>query len=294
MRALVLSGGGTRGSWQAGVVRYLSEVTPGGFQFITGTSVGALIAAGLAMFPPAQLPEAAAFVESVWRERINEGMWRLRFPFGLPGLFRPSFGTREGMERLVRDLLDAERVRASGIRLRLPAVDLGSGALTVFDETTPDLAEAVLASSAFPIVFPPVERGGRLLLDGGVRDFAPLKSAIRAGADSIVVVMTENPERLSVVEPRRLRSAVAIAERTLRIVLNELVRNDVSHCSTINRLIDDGHLDTPPGGPRRIALQVVVPREPLGSGLDFSSAMLNAQVDRGYDDAKASLKAPIA
>lgn len=289
MRALVLSGGGTRGSWQAGVVRYLSEVTPDGFHFITGTSVGALVAAGLAMYPPSRFPEAAAFVESVWRDRIDESMWGLRFPLGLPGVFRPSFGTRAGMERLVRELLDTRQVQASGVRLRLPAVDLGSGDLIVFDETTADLPEAVLASSAFPVVFPPVEKDGRLLLDGGVRDFAPLKAAIEAGADSIVVVMTENPEQLSTKDPRKLRSALAIAERTLRIMLNELIRNDVHHCNVINRLIDDGRLAPSPGGPRRIDLRVVVPRVPLGSSLDFSPALLRAQIEQGYADAKAAL-----
>jgi NTE family protein len=290
VRALVLSGGGTRGSWQAGAVRYLSEAHPEGFHFITGSSVGGLVAAGLAMFPPEQVREGARFVEKIWHDDINASLWRLRFPLGLPGLFRRSFGRRDGMEALIRARLDPARVRASGIQLRLPTVDLCSGQLIVFDENSPDLVEGVLASSAFPVVFPPIQdRQGRLLTDGGVRDFAPLKAAIEAGADSITVLLTEDPKQLSQVPAKKLGSALQIAERTLRIVFHELMLNDIYHCSKLNALIDEGHLKLRSGGPRRIQLQVIVPSRPLGPGLDFSTALLHAQLQQGYDDARAAL-----
>jgi NTE family protein len=290
MQALVLSGGGTRGSWQAGAVRYLGEVQPSGFHFITGTSVGALIAAGLAMFPPERFSEAAHFVEHIWRDRIDPSMWRLRFPAGLPGLFRPSFGTRDAMEALVSEQLDPERVRTSGISLRLPAVDLCSGVMRTFDENTPDLIQAVLASSALPVLFPPVPTAdGALLADGGIRDFTPLKSAIAAGAERIIVLMTEDPGRFSQVSPRQLQSAWRVAERTLRILLHEVLINDIHLCQTLNSLIDRDILQQVPGGPRRIQLQIITPSRFLESGLSFDQAALRAQIEQGYEDARRAL-----
>ena len=199
-------------------------------------------------------------------------------------------GNRDGMEALVQGLLEPERVRRSGISLRLPAVDLCSGAMQTFDENTPDLVRAVLASSAPPVLFPPVpDVDGALLADGGIRDFTPLKAAIDAGAERIVVLMTEDPSQFSQVSPRELRSAWRVAERALRILLHEILLNDIHLCQTLNTLIDDGLLKKVPHGPRRVQLQIVTPSQSLGSGLSFDQEALRAQIDQGYEDARRAL-----
>ena len=136
-----------------------------------------------------------------------------------------------------------ERVRTSGISLRLPAVGPCSGVRRTFDENTPDLVQAVLASPALPVLFPPVPTAdGALQADGGIRDFTPLKSAIAAWAERIIVLMTEDPGRFSQFSPRQLQGAWRVAERTLRILLHEVLINDIHPCRTLNSLIDSGIL----------------------------------------------------
>jgi NTE family protein len=72
------------------------------------------------------------------------------------------------------------------------------------------LVEAVLASSAVPALFPPVEIGGEHFYDGGLVDSVPLGRAIRLGADVIYVLQVgrmESPLR----PPKRLYEAALIS-----------------------------------------------------------------------------------
>jgi predicted acylesterase/phospholipase RssA len=97
---------------------------------------------------------------------------------------------------LVQDpaVFDPARVARSGVRLRIAVVGLESGELRyvtergrlvdrtdrpVADAEPVDLADAVRASSAIPVVFPPVRLGEEHYVDGGVREVLPLEVAAR-------------------------------------------------------------------------------------------------------------------
>jgi NTE family protein len=97
---------------------------------------------------------------------------------------------------LVQDpaVFDPARVARSGVRLRIAVVGLESGELRYVTEDgrlvdrsdrpvegagPVDLADAVRASSAIPVVFPPVPLAGEHYVDGGVREVLPLEVAAR-------------------------------------------------------------------------------------------------------------------
>ena len=289
--ALVLSGGGTKGSWEAGVLLYLADQGHPGFQYISGSSVGAIITGGLSMFPPERFAEGARFVEMIWRKRIlkSSSVWRLRWPLGIPGLWRPSFGRNDPLDQLLKDTVDIERIRSSGIQLRISAVDLLTGTLKVYDETTDDIVRAILASAAFPIAFPPVVIGDRLEVDGAVRDFAPVKAAIKAGADDIIILLTENGNQLSTVTHRQMRNSFQITQRVLRIIFNEIIQNDIHHCEKINDFLARGLLEEATSGYRQIKLTIIQPSVPLGGPLVFKRGLIDRQIKQGYEDARRTL-----
>lgn len=71
--------------------------------------------------------------------------------------------------------------------LRIVAVDVDAGELVVFDRSSGvTLVEAVAASCAVPLVWPPVPIGGTTYVDGGIR--SPANADLVAGADSLVVL----------------------------------------------------------------------------------------------------------
>src|SRR6266568_722304 len=92
--------------------------------------------------------------------------------------------------------LEINKVKNSGIKLRLAMVSLESGKLRFVDEqgrftddnTQVNLVDAVMASASIPVIFPPVKLGSENFIDGGVRDILPIQAALDAGADHVYAI----------------------------------------------------------------------------------------------------------
>lgn len=74
-KALVLSGGGSKGAFQVGLLRYLLDKENVEYDIYTGISVGALNASMLATGP---LKETLPILEKVWLEEVkgNKSVWK--------------------------------------------------------------------------------------------------------------------------------------------------------------------------------------------------------------------------
>lgn len=286
--ALVLSGGGSRGSWEAGFLQYLGTIYPKGFGFISGTSVGSVNAVGLAMYPPALFPDATAYVHDIWTEKVTKtsDIWTMRQPLGIPALWNPSIGKNDALFKLLTDVVDIPAIKASGIILRLPAADLETGKL--FEYTIEDLDKhgilPVMASASFPVAFPPVEIGDEWLTDGGVIDMAPLGSAIKAGAEKILVLTTRSPDGVAYKSRKEMRSAITVSERIIDIMTQTVLEGDLKLCEFTNALVEVEHPLVE--GKRRVEVVVIGPSKPLGPSLNFSGDLMKQQMDLGYADAK--------
>jgi NTE family protein len=292
VNGLVVSGGGSRGAHAVGGLRYLAEagIVPEGFGFCSGTSVGAIICAGVAMYPRAEFREAAAYVEGSWKAhvRTSSDVWHLRQPFGLPALWSPSVGTDEPLRALLGRLVDPVRVATSDVQLRLSTVDLLTGSLKVYRnaDLTAHGVDPVRASASFPGVFPPVEIGGRWETDGGARDVAPLGEAIKAGCSRIVVFLTQDPNGVPEVDRSKLRTTLQVALRFIHITVNEIIANDVRACQRVNTMVERGW--TSEACPyKRVHLDVIYPRRPLGDPLEFDGTRIAREIEQGYDDTRA-------
>ena len=102
----------------------------------------------------------------------------------VPARPSPALPNRHGAAFLRRHLGDRQLEHAP-TRLALVATDLATGeAVPLLRGNT---ARAVLASSAFPGVYPPVELDGRMLIDGGVVADVLSRAARAAFADVLVV-----------------------------------------------------------------------------------------------------------
>ena len=189
-RALVLAGGGAKGSYQVGVWKALAEL---GWKpdIITGTSVGCL--------------NGALFVLDGYE--VARDMWltiRTKDVVRLPGENRPGplaaflqevirgGGLNvEPLEAIVDTLLDEDAMRRAPIRYGLVTVQqLPLKALELTLEEIPHgmLAEYMLASAACFPAFRPREIEGRSFIDGGYRDNMPCGLAQRMGAEEALCV----------------------------------------------------------------------------------------------------------
>lgn len=274
MRAAVFAGGGALGALEVGAFNRMVEVDHRPIGIYTGTSVGALNAAYLAMEENERT--AAAGLETLWRSIETADVHKRIWPLGmLTGLWRPHLRNARPLHDLVRLRLNQPAIRRSGKMLRVTAVNLNTGALRVFGETSLNLMSGILASSAFPLVFQPVVIDGVPYTDGGVRELAPLKSAITAGATEIDVFLSGARSAPVAAAPGNV---IDMAKTMLPIMLDEMLNNDLRVCEHVNETIAMG-IET---SKRPINIRVFEPRldEPFDP-LDFSPHRIATMLEIG-------------
>lgn len=201
-RALVLGGGGLTGvAWEIGLLHGLAEhgIDLGDADTIIGTSAGSVVGAQLAAGAPLPESYAAQLVESgeiaaklgpkVALGFVVASAWpgdrRLgRAWLGRAALRASTVAEAERRAVIARRLPDE---RWPDRRLLVTAVDARSGVDVAFDaQSGVPLVDAVAASCAVPLVWPPMTVGGRRYVDGGVR--SPANVDLAAGHGRVVVV----------------------------------------------------------------------------------------------------------
>jgi NTE family protein len=309
--ALVLGGGGSNGDWETGVLLYFSEnlqrVAPEGFFLYSGTSVGAVLTTYLAMFPPTDFRIAVKRVIALWRDRVvgthsiweyrkaEDVPWYLRWLFLLlpdkvrkyiPGLFHSSLGDNAKLKKLFQEEYRFEKIRSSGSKLRVGAIDLILGERHIWTELDVD-ASAVAASSSIPGLFPTENRPGLVLTDDGIREVIPIKAAIEAGAEVIYAISTRDPFKAPPCDSSKLGTVLGVLQRSVDLLYQEVLEGDIKLCLLHNDMIDAGNGRQ---GKRKLELHVIYPRRPLGDSIDFSMNKFEKQHQQGYADADAYFK----
>jgi NTE family protein len=283
-RALVLSGGGSKGAFEVGVLQRLMGDEQIDYDLLCGTSVGAINAAYVAQTPLGQPREAATKLRALWDTVTTDKVRRNWFPLReLSAFFKTSVYDSQPLHDWIRSGLDVAAVRASGRRLRVVSVSFGTGETFVADEQTPDLAEWVIASSAFPVMFTPAWIGGDLWTDGGLRSVTPLGEAIRAGADDIDVVLSSDPFADSRFDVNHAHAIPQLLLRSIDIMSGEVSRADLR----IAGLKNDLSQLRPQY--RKVKIRLFEPREPLPfDSLDFDPANLQKMIAAGYAQSATS------
>lgn len=238
--AFVLSGGGSYGAMQVGMLRAL---TAGGIRpdFIVGASVGALNGAWFAASPDAHGVDG---LNRLWRELETHEVfpivrgrlkpWRLGlhnhvFPLHPWSLLLGALGRRDHLvpngafQAFLREQLPLARLEAGAVPLHAVATDVLTGQMVVFSEG--EALPAVLASSALPGVFPPVGVSGRRLVDGGVANNTPVDYAVELGATEIYVLPAGIGRDLSTPP----RTALGVGAHSLGLLIEQRLIGAVHH-----------------------------------------------------------------
>jgi NTE family protein len=196
-RAVVLGGGGTKGSYQIGVWRALMEMGLD-FHIVTGTSIGALNGAFLVQ---GDYEAAVELWENISYDRVFAGRYvaeldTLETRFTVVGGYLREIIQGGGMdttplEEMVGEYMDEERLRASPVQFGLVTVEYPAlRHVEVLKDEIPQgrMAEYLLASSACFPIFKPRQIDELRYIDGGYRDNLPVELAIRCGAEEVVAV----------------------------------------------------------------------------------------------------------
>ena len=277
---LVLSGGGARGAYEAGVLYYLFVEAPEElrervrFDILSGTSIGALHATALG----AGLHDAEHHIQhivDVWKSLSVEQVLSLHIQ-DLLSLSRWVLGRSkqqsifpaEPIEALLGNMVDWDQLHLNLNAGRFEAITVSctqvvTGKTVVFYETRdgrtrpfsrdphvcPVYARLGLAhaqaSAAIPFVFPPVSIDGVEYVDGGIRQNTPLSPALRLGSSKLLVVGMGHEKHLSESEEelgtsRMLTSPVFLLAKVVNALMLDRVDYDLIRLDHFNRLLTQG------------------------------------------------------
>jgi NTE family protein len=245
-KALVLSGGGTKGIFQVGALEYILKERKESFRIVCGVSSGALnammVAQGLDYFEKLKklwirqtetnleiIQERLTLASKVINAVLPGGILyhRLGEINGIQDNKRLLEAIEENSKNLHKNLLK------TGTYLRIGVVSLQSGRYYALDPTDPSLApytaDIILASTAIPIAFSPGEfphDGSKQWIDGGVNQVTPIEDAIEVAETrgiplSEVVVVCSAPLET---EPtsREFKGLIDIGLRVEHILANQI------------------------------------------------------------------------
>ena len=182
---LVLGGGGLKGLAHVGAWEALHDA---GVRIdgIVGTSIGALVGALAAS--GIELEEMRAHALALDRARVAKVNRRAVW---INGIRQPSVFHGETLRSLYASILPKKGWGALHIPVLMNAVDLADGSTVWFGAgagTELSLTDAVYASSALPVFYPPHEANGHAYVDGGIADTLAITKAADMGADKILAV----------------------------------------------------------------------------------------------------------
>lgn len=183
--AFVLSGGGSLGAVQVGMLQALAEndIHP---DLLIGTSAGAINSAYLAGH--GTTADAIAKLGEIWRDLRRGKVFPLE-PIRLVGAISglsPSLFSNHGLADMIRANLNYRNLEDAKIPVHIVATNLLGGQEVLISHG--DALSAVLASAAIPGIYPAVEREGLVLVDGGVADNTAVSQAVTLGADEVYVL----------------------------------------------------------------------------------------------------------
>jgi len=285
MVGLCISGGGARIGFAVGILETLESkgIKP---EIAYGISSGSLCTAALCYgsvdFLKTQLLEIRKK-----EEVLNPQLFKV-LTTQILGLGKADGIYRMNRMRKKLNKLPEDKPLMKGV---VGYVDLKGGGITYvssLDVEKKDFLDAVQASCSIPLAMQTLRLGDEVRVDGGVRDMLPLKQLID---DPIKVkevhVISLNPFTLS--EKDIDKKILPVALRTIDLILNEVLQNDLKIAKIYNMLLEKG-LDELIPDKRPIKFYEYVPTHDICDPIDFNKENIQKGIDHGLEIANEVLK----
>jgi len=239
--AVALSGGGARGIAHVGVLKVLEEMRIP-ISCITGTSMGSIVAGAYAVGrSPAEIEQMV--VTTNWDDVFRDNPPRAEISArrkldDFKTLFRPEVGLKDGSLALPKGIVAGVSIEAflrvaaepaTGIQdfnklpvpYRAVATDIETGEAVVLSDG--NVAEAMRASMAVPGAISPVEKNGRLLVDGMIANNLPIDEARRLCGDVVIAVNIGTPP----LKRDEINSALAVVNQMMNFLGKQTVDEQI-------------------------------------------------------------------
>jgi predicted acylesterase/phospholipase RssA len=281
LRALVISGGGSKAAFACGALSHLINDLGNDYQIMCGISSGAICCAFLSQFTTEERFLGAIQLSELWKNLKKSDIYKSWGILGrIQGIWKTSMYDSSPLMSLIKTHISLDKIRASGKYSSTGTVSLSSGKYHIFDQTNDKFLEAVVASATFPGMFTPVKFNGHLWIDGGLKTMSPLKDAIEAGATEIDLIIT-SPE-IRVNKFLHKPTTVDVLKRAFDLSTDKIMANDLEKVEMYNKLASAGLIDK-----KIVKLTVIRPKHNLIEDmLDFKHETILEMMEAGYQEAK--------
>ncbi len=258
MKALVISGGGSKGAFAGGVAEYLIKEQKNEYDIFVGSSTGSLLIPHLSIGEIDKIKDA--YTNVVQKDVFNicpfiikknkEGVLKSKINhFNVLKMFlkrKKTFGETKNLRKTIGRILQPEdynRIKSSGKKVIVTASNLTRNAVEyryLEDNSYEDFCDWMWISSCFVPFMSLVEKNGCEYADGGFGSYIPIEEAISNGAKHIDVIVLRPRHRT--VELNKSRNAFDIMLQSMGFMLNQIVYDDIliGHLQSIYN--DDVHV----------------------------------------------------
>jgi len=254
MKALVVSGGGSKGSFAGGIIEFLKE-RGNDWNFYAGTSTGALIIPMVALNQISELKRAYTsitpekifklnpfFIKSIKNGEIKFGINHFSIAKNLVVNKSKSLGDSSNLRKTLEEFLTEDSysiLRDSDKEVIVSVTNLTTESVefkSIHSETYSDFLDWMWASGSATPFMSVVEKNGYDYVDGGVLRFIPLIEAIQSGATEIdaIVLMQENEDG----KIEKVRNVLHLMSKMIKLFLVSRKRED-SDLVKLHKSIDD-------------------------------------------------------
>jgi NTE family protein len=224
MNAVFLSGGGARSAYEVGVLKALLSDGPP-IQLIGGTSVGAINAVIVAT---GQLDELAA----VWQHMSALKMYRPRLDFWNFPKWTSILDNKKLFSH-IHEQVQWGKLIQTDLQVFIHATNISLRTNEVFTNTEITY-QHVMAASAVPVLFPPVQIGKHWYIDGAFSMPQPLQPLIDAGANRIFTIFS-SPRRPRMEPPNNIFN---MANSALEVILSSSLSSAREQIESNNTTIE--------------------------------------------------------
>lgn len=289
MRALVISSGGSKGSYAGGIVQRLVEYGVDWDVFI-GSSTGSLMIPFIAAGDIDGLKKCYTNISShdiythdpfiIKNNRSGQFKFRINHWSIIRNFFsgnRVSLGSTENLRKLIEDNFTLDhynKIIDSGKDCQVCVTNLTTGKLevkSILNNDYLDFCDWIWASTCAPPFMSVVEKFGYEYVDGGVIRPVPIKESVLTGADKIDVIVLNESKKDPPIE--KVRNALHLIQLTGRTFLYKNMRDDLD----IIKLVRDVKIESP------IDMDIYFTHRDLtNNALLFDSELMNQWWLEGY------------
>lgn len=240
MKALVISGGGSKGAFAGGVAEYLINVCKVDYKIFFGSSTGSLLVPLLSICEIEKLKQVFTTVtqDDIFNNcpfiiRKKNGIFKTKINhLGIIKMFiegKKTFGESDNLRELIfRNITedDFNKIREKDVNITVSNLNtMGVEYKAAKDCRYVDFCEWIWASASLVPFMSLVTKNGFEYADGGMGNIVPIHEAIQRGATDIDIIVLKNIQKQG--KKLAVRNALDLTTRVFSFMLNQIVTDDL-------------------------------------------------------------------